>query len=289
MISIYLTDILKRICVYEPDLKIEKTKLFRHSLNSPAFRACNSRGVVNEYQQLQKEGFFKNCDYVLSFLSGPGSSAKFIGIYRVIDKNGKKANANALGNDFNPMNISDNDNIYQYLLEKLPIMSDLENRLIIDWGKSTISWSQWATNEKEVIAIQEYEKFTFKGYENLILDFCNLEEIIHDNILYENWHTALKSVYAIYLIVDTVSGQQYVGSAYGDGGLLGRWTSYIKTGHGGNKLMQTLLKEFPGRENDFQFSILQIIPKNYTAEDVIQLETLYKDKLQTKKFGLNDN
>lgn len=27
-------------------------------------------------------------------------------------------------------------------------LSDLEGRLIIDWGRAAISWQQWATNDK---------------------------------------------------------------------------------------------------------------------------------------------
>lgn len=39
-------------------------------------------------------------------------------------------------------------------------------------------------------------------------------------------HRMLASVAAVYLVLDTSTGQQYVGSAYGAGGLLGRWRAY---------------------------------------------------------------
>lgn len=52
---------------------------------------------------------------------------------------------------------------------------------------------------------------------------------------------ALSGVKAVYLILDTKNGQQYVGSAYGDGGLLERWKCYADTFHGNNKLMKELI------------------------------------------------
>ena len=36
-------------------------------------------------------------------------------------------------------------------------------------------------------------------------------------------------------------------SAYGKGGLLGRWTHYVKSLHGDNKLMKELLCDYPDR------------------------------------------
>ena len=66
----------------------------------------------------------------------------------------------------------------------------------------------------------------------------------------------------MYLIVDTVTGKQYVGSAYGDGGLLARWRTYIDTYHGGNKLLVAELKADPATYSRFQFSVLQILPRS---------------------------
>jgi hypothetical protein len=47
------------------------------------------------------------------------------------------------------------------------------------------------------------------------------------------WADVLRSGRGIYLLVHRETGQQYVGSAYGVDGLLGRWKSYAD-GHGGN-------------------------------------------------------
>jgi len=90
-------------------------------------------------------------------------------------------------------------------------------------------------------------------------------------------------------IVDTTDGKQYIGSAYGEGGLLERWRLYVETGHGGNRKIEELIRDHPERYENFQFSILQILPKTITQEEVTNIENLYKRKLLTKEFGLNDN
>ena len=43
------------------------------------------------------------------------------------------------------------------------------------------------------------------------------------------------------------------------------------------------------RIDAFQFSILQILPKTVTDEEVIRIESLWKSKLLSIKFGMNDN
>ncbi len=40
-------------------------------------------GFMNEYQKIQNENFFQGCDYILTFISEPGTSAKFMGCYKV--------------------------------------------------------------------------------------------------------------------------------------------------------------------------------------------------------------
>lgn len=117
-----------------------------------------------------------------------------------------------------------------------------------------------------------------------------LREIVQDPTAYESWHTALSTVNAVYLIVDRENGRKYVGSAYGKGGLLGRWTHYVKSLHGDNKLMKELLCDYPDRYTHFQFSILQLLPKVVTPDEAIQTETLWKKKLLTyEPLGMNAN
>jgi len=88
----------------------------------------------------------------------------------------------------------------------------------------------------------------------------------------------------IYYIFDETDGKGYVGSAYGADNLLGRWRNYAATGHGGNSLLR---RRDPRR---FRFSILQRVSPDMDADDVIQLEGKWKERLHTRApQGLNDN
>ena len=53
--------------------------------------------------------------------------------------------------------------------------------------------------------------------------------------------------------------------------------------------MVKAIKEDPGRCHNLQFSVLQILPKTLTWDEVIAAETLWKEKLLTKQFGWNEN
>mgnify|MGYP000066642462 FL=1 len=175
-----------------------------------------------------------------------------------------------------------------YELEHIDLLKEYEGRLLIEWGNSALAWAQKATIEKPIVAIQD--KRAFSGYENFVLTYDELKEIVKDPTAYESWHTALSSVNAIYLIVDRENGRQYVGSAYGKDGLLGRWAHYVDSLHGDNKLMKELLCNYPQRYKYFQFSILQLLPKTATPDDVIHTETLWKKKLLTyEPLGMNAN
>lgn len=281
MISLYLSDLFTRA-----NIKPKEVKLIRHALSDKNFKKYYSLGMLQEYTQLQKKDFSKGYKYWMIFISDKSTNAKFEGIYKVKGATENIPEAMPINFPF-PEHFDGNGDYFD--LERLDILKELEDRLIIDWGNATRSWHQKGTTDKKIVAIQSNQKFAFEGFENLILSFKELKEIVEDSIVYENWHTALASVYAIYLIVDTINGNQYIGSAYGIRGLLGRWETYIKTKHGDDKKIIKLLQECPYRYEDFQFSVLQILPKNIMDEEVIKIESLWKKKLQTKEFGLNDN
>ena len=100
----------------------------------------------------------------------------------------------------------------------------------------------------------------------------------------------LSATKGIYLISDTKTGKLYVGSAYGEDGIWGRWKDYARTkGHGNNKTLKELIQNDKGYGNNFKFSILMLLPNTITADQAIKKETLFKNKLGTNTFGLNNN
>ena len=169
-------------------------------------------------------------------------------------------------------------------------MKEYNGKLVIDWGKAAIRWYQIAGRQPKMItALMDNEKVAFPGYENVILTYFELFQMVNDPISYESWHSALSSVSGIYLIVNTKNGQQYVGSASGENGILGRWTDYANNHTGGDKLLIELMEKESKAYEHFQFTILRIIPKETRKDDVIEIESLYKRKLGSRVFGLNAN
>jgi hypothetical protein len=94
------------------------------------------------------------------------------------------------------------------------------------------------------------------------------------------WQEVLKSVKGVYLLVCNETGKQYVGSAKGDESLWGRFLEYAKTGHGGNV---ELKRRGRGR---YQVTVLEVVNSDTGIERV---EEAWKQKLMTRKFGLNRN
>ena len=174
-------------------------------------------------------------------------------------------------------------------MEEIDGYDDLKERVIIRW-ENAISWHQWIKNEMEVQEISpglHYKRFT--DYFDFILDFKELQEIVIEQ--YQDWKTVLSAIKGVYLITDKNTGRLYIGSAYGEDGIWGRWKEYVATnGHGWNKSLKELLDEdWEYACKYFQFSILMILPKTVTPEEAIRKEQLFKQKLGTNSFGLNNN
>lgn len=266
----------------------KRVKLLRHSMRDKGFRACSEAGMIYEYTCHQSRDFSKNYDYWVVFVSDKSTMAKLYACYKVGEWIPDTPDKVADGfPEIEAQTFQGNAACYD--LQYVDLLAEYENRLIIDWGKAAISWHQKGTTEKPIISIQADAKRVFSGFEDLILTYDDLKDIIDNPSIYEAWHTALASVYAVYLIVDRESGRQYVGSAYGKDGLLGRWSCYVASQHGHNKQMKELVCQYPERYHAFQFSILQILPKTITEDEVIQLEKRYKQKLLSVQFGMNDN
>ena len=103
------------------------------------------------------------------------------------------------------------------------------------------------------------------------------------------WRARLEAVGAVYLILATTTGQQYVGSATGTGGVWQRWLDYAATDHGGNQALQLLTETDPAYPNAFQYSLLYVFPNTMTRTEVLKLERRCMEKLGTKAHGLNLN
>lgn len=265
-----------------------RTKLVRHQEQGIDVAALLRVGQLEFYQSFQGRPVFANCDQIVSFLGSVGTQAVFVGVYEILGVSGPCAIE--LPEDFlyPEMNVS---SVYVYDLVRDKRFDVLRDRLVIDWGAGTRSWVQkFRPGEKEVVEVlpRGYVK-EFPGFLDFVLRFDELKTMIENRTANREWHRMLSSVAGVYLILDTLTGRQYVGSAYGDGGIIARWSQYARTGHGGNAQLRALLSERPNARSDLQFSVLQTLSSSLTAREVIAYEQLHKEKLGTRAHGLNSN
>lgn len=80
-----------------------------------------------------------------------------------------------------------------------------------------------------------------------------------------------------------------MGSAYGGNGIWSRWQGYARTGHNGNKALKALSSKNKDFANSFSFSLHHVFPRTTSKNDVIAYESLLKEKLGSRAFGLNEN
>jgi GIY-YIG catalytic domain len=156
-----------------------------------------------------------------------------------------------------------------------------KGKLVIGWPPPERSWWRRAhRNVFPVHAILEDSAVAaaMPAWDQIDLGWDELR------VLPSRWREALSHWRGIYYIFDQAAGKGYVGSAYGDANLLGRWVNYAASGHGGN----TLLRQRDPK--NFRFTILQRVSPDMDAADVIRLEGTWKERLHTRHpFGLNDN
>jgi hypothetical protein len=263
----------------------KKIKLVRHKDKRYDVAQLYSLGQIEIYQSYQAKDIFK-CDYIVSFIGFEGSLARMVGVYKV---NGRRpAREMPLPAEFIYQYMPQDDDIY-YDLEEVSGFEDLKDRVVIEWGKGALAWHQNLT-DKEVVEIlpSGYVK-PFPGYLDFILTYDELVGICENPVANKDWHRMSSSVAGIYLIVDSETGLQYVGSAYGSGGILARWRQYAKTGHGGNLRLKAAIAANQFGSKSLRFAILRTLEKTLTKNEVIAYEAFHKKKLGTRAFGLNSN
>ena len=130
----------------------------------------------------------------------------------------------------------------------------------------------------------------FPGYDQVRLSWQKLKRIAEQRPA--DWINALENQKAVYLITDTSNGKLYVGSATSRNRMLMvRWESYVKTLHGGNKKLRRIVEE-KGEDhikNYFQYSILENYNAKVSDDIVLKREAWWKEVLQSRTYGYNDN
>ena len=165
-------------------------------------------------------------------------------------------------------------------LDLLGNFTDWIGRLVIAWPVPHRLWWRWAKGGVFAVASIESESRFVQGmpdWQSLILSWNELQS------LPASWRTSLGQWRGIYLIYDAQRRAGYVGSAYGETNILGRWLEYARSGHGGNVGLRESMPE------NLRFSILQRTSPDLEAADVVALEASWKARLHTRECGLNRN
>jgi hypothetical protein len=244
----------------------------------------NETVKFTEYTAWQNPGRYGHSKYLAIFSPARSTTSLFLGLWKI---NGVTKNSDLTDRHLKLLQKFDLPERWfersdRYDLELVSTMIDLNQRLVIDWGRSTVSWVQ--TKDKNIVEIKPLNSIgEFVSYDSIFLSYHDLQKLIHDTDSNATWVNALSSVNGVYLIKHKKDGRLYVGSAYGKGGILGRWASYAKSGHAGNKHLKAL------DPHDFEFSILEISLSTMSADDVIARENRWKECLGSREFGLNDN
>lgn len=258
--------------------------------------AAEKPDAFNAYQQTQGTRLesamsaMKSAGYVAAFIGRKPGKALFVGLYSIgaskplTREEYWQVPENVELRKFGMKGFSEEENRSSILWFDL-VMTDFydswKGKLVVGWPPPERSWWRRAhRNELPVLAVLEDSALNaaMPEWNEIALTWEQLR------VLPTAWKSALSHWRGIYYIFDTSGGQGYVGSAYGDSNLLGRWLEYAASGHGGNRLL---------RQRDprhFRFTILQRVSPDMEADEVIRLEGTWKDRLHTHPpHGLNEN
>jgi hypothetical protein len=253
--------------------------------------------LFNTYQQKQSkrvENQMKDAKYVASFIGHQSGKALFVGLYEV--RSNRVLTHEQYWQLPGHIELKDKFGMKGFIAEKdhrssivwfdLVLTDSLarwKEKLVIAWPDPHIAWSRWAEDsgsQMPVLAILEESTLErpMPRWDEIDWPWDQLKT------LPPSWRSKLSQWKGIYYIFDTSDRKGYVGSAYGDENLAGRWQEYSDTGHGGNRLL---------RERDhtkFRFSILQRLSPDAENDEVIEQESRWKKRLHTRApDGLNDN
>ena len=235
----------------------------------------NNREAFEAYQSVQGRDVFGVGDLLASFVVTEARKTVFVGIYRV----------NHVGTcppgSIDALLKHDVSGYVRYDLQLLEDLADYRDKVVIDWGAGARSWHQRATRQaKPVIEIAEQYEPRFPGFREFVRPVDEVPSLPN------GWQQVLRSVKGVYVLVDVDSGQQYVGSAKGADSLLGRWMDYAAGGDGGDVGLKAAAR---GGRRNYQVSVLEVVDASTPDDTIEQIESYWKNKLLSRRFGLNRN
>lgn len=255
------------------------TKLMFHKID-PKRIDINPKYNLEEFEKFQMEhwnNFFVGTLYILSFWY-EGKIARFIGCYRL----GKSKKDTVIGRQKKPR-----DRYMFPNMESISFLSEFKNRLYIIWTNPSANYGRWIEDNKyEVHSLRPSDDnsigFLPTAYYKIRLEYRRLKKLFEFPIDNQEWYLYLSNRSGVYLIQDTLSGEQYIGSAYGENGFWGRWMDYVTKKDGNISLAN---KDY----NNFQFCILWETLTSVHKDRILDVESEMKKNYGTRVHGLNNN
>lgn len=268
----------------EAGLSLSDVRLLRHADRrsrkglTPYELWRDDRAAFDTYQSVQSiksRAEFGSANYWASFAGTEVGETLFLGLYKV-------KFSGLLDHDVPTPNRDDVDKAgtcHFYKVGETDVLKEYAGKLFIDWGGSPRKWIQRPDNQnKPIVELRRENKDPdFPGFSSFVKPLSRIQG------LPSGWKEVLRSSRGIYLLTCPRTKEQYVGSATGESGFLERWLSYAQSGHGGNEGLKS-------REpSDYQVSILEVAGSAATREEILEMEVLWKTKLQSREMGLNRN
>ncbi len=273
-------DILKLKGLEPKDVRLARHTSTRHTNKGIYSLWRTERDQYDLFCRIQKSKNFGSQKYVAHFVAIPSGDTLFTGLFSLDSSEpAKQGLIDPLSGEDQGGKIINGDPVVLYNVTKIHDFERYEGKLLIDWGKSFVKWSQIADRTPKLVTEikKRFSEPAFPGFSKFV---CSSTKI---SVLPETWKSVLSATRGIYILVHVDTGNQYVGSATGENGFIGRWLSYEETGHGGNVLLKTLEKQ------EFQIGILEVCSSSDTRNDIICREQEWKEKLGSKAYGLNSN
>jgi hypothetical protein len=239
-----------------------------------------NRSSFELYQSMQGREIFRR-KLVASFVVAPTFETIFVDLYEV---GTPQRNISSLVCPLKTKTIEP-DKRWVYPMAIDARLSYFSRKLVIDWGEGYRSWVQRADRQDKTV-LELRRNFAEPEFPGPLEFRKRIEEI---PTLFPAWKAALAHVKGVYLLVDQENGGQYVGSATGAEGFLGRWLAYARDGHGGNTLLKLR------NHKDYVVSILETAGSVMGRNEILGREAFWKEKLGSRaerlgdEFGLNAN
>ncbi len=227
-----------------------------------------------EYQSRQslrsKSTLGKAKYWAVFVVAPPHGETLFVGLYFI---NSKKVIESGFVESVSILGDKEDEHIY-YDLTACEELSEFSGKLVIEWGKGTRSWVQRADIQHKLIVEvrREFAEEKFVGY---LAFLSRLSEI---DSLPKGWIQRLREAKGIYLLSCPKTGENYVGSATGEGGFHGRWQEHARAG--GDAV------RFNRRDpRDIQVCILEVAGSSMLDDDIRAAEYRWIEKLQPALNG----